>query len=119
VAASPTAQVDFKQLLLRAGRSPGLKRRHDGRFLATSADDEPNHRASHADPRFAGVLGEPRTPLGRALERARPLQEFLADDRVVEILLNADGRLWVEKIGEGMRCTPVRRGSFPNALTPS
>jgi type IV secretion system protein VirB11 len=36
------------------------------------------------------------------------LRTLLEDDRVVEILLNADGRLWVEKLGEGMFRTPVR-----------
>jgi type IV secretion system protein VirB11 len=37
-----------------------------------------------------------------------PLQPLLADDRVVEILLNADGCLWIEKLGEGMLRTTIR-----------
>jgi len=37
-----------------------------------------------------------------------PLLEFLSDERVVEILLNADGAVWVERIGSGMQETPVR-----------
>jgi type IV secretion system protein VirB11 len=36
-----------------------------------------------------------RTALG-------PLLEYLNDDAVVEIMLNADGRIWVEKVGVGM-----------------
>jgi type IV secretion system protein TrbB len=31
-----------------------------------------------------------------------PILEFLNDDAVVEIMLNADGRIWVEKVGVGM-----------------
>ena len=30
------------------------------------------------------------------------LRELLLDDRVIEIMLNPDGQLWVEKISEGM-----------------
>jgi type IV secretion system protein TrbB len=37
-----------------------------------------------------------------------PLLEFLADDLVVEVMLNADGAVWVERIGTGMVCTAVR-----------
>ena len=32
---------------------------------------------------------------------------FLDDDRVIEIALNADGRVWVERVGERMARTPV------------
>jgi P-type conjugative transfer ATPase TrbB len=31
-----------------------------------------------------------------------PILDFLNDDAVVEIMLNADGRIWVEKVGVGM-----------------
>jgi len=31
-----------------------------------------------------------------------PIARHLADDRVVEIMLNADGRVWVERAGQGM-----------------
>lgn len=31
-----------------------------------------------------------------------PILQFLDDDAVVEIMLNADGRIWVEKVGVGM-----------------
>ena len=37
-----------------------------------------------------------------------PLVEFLTDDLVVEVLLNADGAVWTEKVGSGMRRTDVR-----------
>lgn len=33
---------------------------------------------------------------------------YLADDRTVEIMLNADGVVWVEQLGVGMIRTPVR-----------
>jgi type IV secretion system protein VirB11 len=33
---------------------------------------------------------------------------FLDDDRVIEIALNADGGVWVERVGERMARTPVR-----------
>src|SRR4029077_19455709 len=33
---------------------------------------------------------------------------FLDDDRVIEIALNADGAVWVERVGERMARTPVR-----------
>lgn len=39
-----------------------------------------------------------------------PLAPFLDDDRVVEIMLNADGALWVEKVGLGMMRTAVHLG---------
>src|SRR5207302_141834 len=31
-----------------------------------------------------------------------PIADYLADETVVEIMLNADGRVWVERAGEGM-----------------
>src|SRR5437016_3204156 len=31
-----------------------------------------------------------------------PILNYLNDDDVVEIMLNADGRIWVEKVGVGM-----------------
>jgi type IV secretion system protein VirB11 len=35
----------------------------------------------------------------------RPIQPYLDDARVVEIMLNADGSIWVDRAGEGMSCT--------------
>jgi type IV secretion system protein TrbB len=37
-----------------------------------------------------------------------PLMDFLTDDLVVEVMLNADGAVWVEKLGQGVLRTPVR-----------
>ncbi len=37
-----------------------------------------------------------------------PVLDFLRDDQVVEIMLNADGSVWTEKVGAGMQETPVR-----------
>lgn len=46
-----------------------------------------------------------------ALEAALgPLATFLGDPQVVEIVLNADGSVWVERAGEGMARSPVRMG---------
>lgn len=54
-------------------------------------------------------------PLPPAHERARRLDEklrrelgplacgLLAEDDVVEVMLNPDGRLWVERLGQPMR----------------
>jgi type IV secretion system protein VirB11 len=33
---------------------------------------------------------------------------FLEDDHVIEIALNADGTIWVERIGEPMSCSNAR-----------
>ena len=40
-----------------------------------------------------------------------PIGSFLQDDAVVEIMLNADGVVWIEKLGQGMIRTPVRMRS--------
>ncbi len=39
------------------------------------------------------------------------LVETLNDSRTVEVMLNADGRLWCERLGQGMECL----GTFPAA----
>jgi type IV secretion system protein VirB11 len=36
-----------------------------------------------------------------------PLAPFLEDDRVVEIMLNADGAVWIDQVGTGMTRTSV------------
>src|ERR1700687_81472 len=44
-----------------------------------------------------------------ALESALgPILDFLADERVVEVMLNADGAVWIERHGEGVLRTDVR-----------
>ncbi len=37
-----------------------------------------------------------------------PILEFLNDDSVVEVMLNADGAVWIDQVGAGMRRTHVR-----------
>jgi type IV secretion system protein VirB11 len=37
-----------------------------------------------------------------------PLAALLTDDLVVEVMLNADGAVWVERIGHGMTRTDLR-----------
>lgn len=37
----------------------------------------------------------------------KPIQEFLDDDMVIEIMLNADGAVWVERVSDGMIETEV------------
>jgi P-type conjugative transfer ATPase TrbB len=52
---------------------------------------------------------ESQTRRADALESALgPLKAFLTDERVVEIMLNADGVVWVDKLGEGLLRTAVR-----------
>jgi len=53
---------------------------------------------SESQARRAGAL---QSALGALLP-------FLGDERVVEILLNADGVVWVDKVGEGLLRTRVR-----------
>ncbi len=58
---------------------------------------------------FDGQVSESQTRRADALQSALgALAVFLADERVVEILLNADGVVWVDKIGEGLLRTTVR-----------
>ena len=40
-----------------------------------------------------------------------PIIEFLEDDSVIEIMLNADGAIWVERVGMGMVRTETRMSS--------
>jgi type IV secretion system protein VirB11 len=51
----------------------------------------------------------------RRLEALRlamsPIVPFLEDDAVIEILLNADGAVWIERMGVGMSRTDVRMDS--------
>jgi len=35
------------------------------------------------------------------------LVKFLEDEAVVEIMLNADGSIWIERVGDGMSCSSV------------
>ena len=62
----------------------------------TSAPSAPDLSETHA--RLTLALG---TALG-------PLVAFLDDPLVVEIMLNADGAIWVERRGAGMQRTEVR-----------
>jgi type IV secretion system protein VirB11 len=55
------------------------------------------------------TVGESQSRRAAALESAlRPLVPFLGDDLVVEVMVNADGFVWVERIGAGMFRTDVR-----------
>jgi type IV secretion system protein VirB11 len=55
------------------------------------------HPASESQARRTSAL---KSALG-------PLIAFLDDPRVIEVMLNADGVVWVEKLGEGVLRTPV------------
>ena len=55
-----------------------------------------NHRKSEAITRGARML---RTALGPAIAR------FLDDAAIVEVMLNPDGRLWVDRLSEGLSDT--------------
>lgn len=47
-------------------------------------------------------------------ELGRDIVAALNDDKVIEIMLNTDGRLWIDRLGEGMSC--IGRMSTPNAM---
>lgn len=47
-------------------------------------------------------------------ELGRDIVSALEDARVIEIMLNSDGRLWIDRLGEGMSC--IGSMSAPNAL---
>lgn len=40
----------------------------------------------------------------------------LNDPKTVEIMLNADGRLWQERLGEGMKCIGTLRAAQAEAI---
>jgi P-type conjugative transfer ATPase TrbB len=57
---------------------------------------------------------ETRARLTDALASAlAPLAPFLDDNRVVEIMLNPDGVVWVDRLGEGLLRTDVRMDRVP------
>ena len=58
-----------------------------------------NHRKSEAITRGARML---RTALGPAIAR------FLEDPSIVEVMLNPDGRLWIDRLSEGLADTGER-----------
>ena len=58
-----------------------------------------NHRKSEAITRGARML---RTALGPNIAR------FLEDPQIVEVMLNPDGRLWIDRLSEGMSDTGER-----------
>ncbi len=85
----------------RALRAPRHRRRppaslEPSRLLTDRAMDTSHHQESLA--RRASAL---KSALGL-------IGSYLADDRTVEIMLNADGVVWVEQLGVGMIRTPVR-----------
>jgi Flp pilus assembly CpaF family ATPase len=43
--------------------------------------------------------------------QVRPLTALLDAPRIVEVMLNADGVVWVDRIGEGLLRTPVTMGA--------
>ena len=58
-----------------------------------------SHRNSEGFARGARML---RTALGASIAR------FLEDPGVVEVMLNPDGRLWIDRLSEGMSDTGER-----------
>ena len=62
-----------------------------------------------------GSTSESQARLHASLRTAvSPIARFLNDDAIVEIMLNADGRVWVERVGAGM--SPVGTMSREDAL---
>lgn len=64
-----------------------------------------DHSGREAVPRGARML---RTALGPAIA------SFLEDPAIVEVMLNADGRLWVDRLREGL-CTTDELMTPPTA----
>src|ERR1700730_13814741 len=57
----------------------------------------------------ASVASESKTRRTTALSSAlAPIAALLDDDRVVEVMGNADGAVWVDRLGEGLSRTAVR-----------
>jgi P-type conjugative transfer ATPase TrbB len=55
-----------------------------------------------------GTPSESRSRHEAALRTAvAQLVKFLEDEAVVEIMLNADGSIWIERVGDGMSCSSV------------
>src|SRR3546814_4907804 len=61
-----------------------------------------SHQKSEAITRGARML---RTALGPAIAR------FLEDPSIVEVMLNPDGRLWIDRLSEGLSDTGERLSS--------
>jgi type IV secretion system protein VirB11 len=60
-------------------------------------------------PLLPSELSESQARRASALRSALgPLIALLDDPRVVEVMLNADGVVWIEKLGEGVLRTPAR-----------
>jgi len=64
-----------------------------------------------SEPAGASAAVESRSRRHAALRTAiTPLVPFLDDDAVVEIMLNADGRVWIERAGVGMSASSAVLG---------
>ena len=61
-----------------------------------------SHQKPEAIARGARML---RTALGPAISR------FLEDPAIVEVMLNPDGRIWVDRLSEGLADTGEERNS--------
>lgn len=60
------------------------------------------------------VRDRAKTKLQRGM--GSELLAHLADARTVEILLNEDGQLWLERLGEPMRCVGTLRAAQGRAI---
>lgn len=63
---------------------------------------------------IASVKDRARIKLQR--DMGLDLLNALADPRTVEIMLNADGRIWQERLGEKMRCIGTLRVAQSQAI---
>src|SRR3546814_2049645 len=82
-------------MILRPPRST----RTDTLFPYTTLFRSHQRVGSEADSRGARML---RTALGPSIA------SWLADPAIVEVMLNPDGRLWVDRLGEGLADTGER-----------
>lgn len=78
---------------------PDPRAAHRAGPQANGDDVAVNHQQSEAASRGARML---RTALGPAIAR------FLEDPAVVEVMLNPDGRLWVDRLSDGLSDTGER-----------
>lgn len=79
------------------------------RFCETIARERPTTLLML--PVSPSAQSETEQRLTAALESAlRPILVFLRDPKIVEVMANADGRIWIDRAGEGMRATEVRMG---------
>src|SRR6185312_10089640 len=108
--AAPLLAVPRSRGLGDRRRAP-VRPRGAGRGARRSAAIERKEQDMTSEPAGASAAVESRSRRHAALRTAiTPLVPFLDDDAVVEIMLNADGRVWIERAGVGMSASSAVLG---------